>query len=1252
MNFSDLQSALAIKNGQVTIAQGLLTPNIDAMLGSCYLGQSIVISGAKPGPGSGANGTVLIQGLSSFLNILDLPVVASFLIDQDGNAQAMIKYTLLDDLPGPNDWRFSKSFPNMPQVVDWNQTYENPLTLPLDGLSLFNSFYVVVSGDRQEPVFNVALKTGINFVGNLHPTGILGMVESLFGGTAPLKLIGTIVIPGPTATTFPMAPLQFPWTVTGIVPGILLQADLGLSTSFGKMTFGETALRIYSPTSTTWLDANPSWQPVLAYLGKLAIPSASLSVDLTAPIAIGADDLLLFGHFEGFTLGNLASLADFSGPDNLIAQMPDQIKSAGDALGKLELTQASIEVTLDLSTRRFGVSYVSATVGMPALNWSVWQDHFKVDSILTRFAVSSPFDSKQRSVEVSLFGSIEIEGVPVNVIASNRDSFTVYAEMADKQTIPLKRLMSEYVPGVPAPSDLTIDTLRVSVAPFKSYAMALAVAQQPEPWKISLGPKDLQISDVVLAFAYPTGGPVAGSFGGTIAIDGIGSMSMRYDIPGNIVMRAALPNVSLMQVVRGLTNQSLALPGGFDIDFEHTSVLIQKTGDNYLFQLGTEVQNVGILALQIQRVGAQWGYAAGLQMNPHALLTKISGLGGVGDLLELFMLDELLLVVASFADPRFTFPDLAAFNDPSIRAGSLKLPAQSSQLVAGLNVFAQWNFDSSQQQQFLKKFLGVDSASLGIVLQIGENPSQNAKLFAKVNAKVDGLSLAAQFGGLIRNGEPGFFLMGTLIAPIQGHDYQFTVDLLFVANGAYLSGTMMGATTIDLGPFKLGNVALAVGIDWEGIPSLGIAGTIDIETFESSLAVFFNANQPAQSLVAGSVSDLTLKNILDTLTGNAIPSEIDGLLDQFGIFGTNEFEVPASLGDDLDNLRIDKVSAAFAASHVTIPAVSTQVLLVVNTRGSLWYLTDMTDEMKHYRLKKDGATIKVSVEPQFYLAPEATFIGEIPFQQGFRINGAMKVLDIKASASIDVSTNKGIAVDAQMDKIVIGSETLFAIAAAQGDGGPRVSVATYQRDSDPVAEFRPPHFYINGGMTMLGLQRHIFASLSKSGFAFDLNGDLIAGVNFDTHCTINSLTDLDVGGSLKIAIGKIDLGPLGSISINTGVAGLLDLSVKGSQIKADVEASFVFAGTTYNLVTLHLDVNAKSLLNLPGMAWEKVKEFLKDLLLDATKWAKAVADGFIDGVKDVEKVLVDFFGKTKEEAKAIWDGLKTVCAATQALFAM
>lgn len=1259
MNFQELKNALKVTAGKLTIHRDTLTPNIRDLLDQCYAGQPIVITGAGPGPGDGENDTIVIQGQSTFLNVQNLPVVASFSLDPSGNVQLWLKYSLLGPNPGPNDWRFSRSFPKLPQVMDWNKTYDDPTTIPLDELFLFNAYYIVTSRNQMEPEFQVELQPGINFVSRMKPTGIIGVVESIFGRSEPLTLYGTIQLPLPGQITPPLGPFKYPWDSDNPVPGIMLQASLGVNWDIGALKFQKTVFRIYTPVTTDWFRSNPTYPPFIYYTGSLSIPSADIEVDMGIPVEIGGNELLLLGNFHGVSIGKLAGLLDIAGTSDLISQMPDEIKQAGDALGKLELTHASIDMVFDKTN--CGILGVSLTIGMPELNWKIWKDHFEIHNIFCRFdidfgdnlnvipKVNRPISGKSK-ITVTVYGTLEIETVPCNVYASSAQGFTVYAELAEKQTIPLKQLMQTYVPGIPAPSDLTINVLRASVSAFKSYSMALAMANKPNPWVIPIGPTDLIVSDVTLFFTYQ--GSIAGSFGGTIALGDFASMSIRYDIPGDILIRAMLPDVSLMQLVGLLTNQKVVLPGDFDIRFTDSSVLMKKQNQNYLFQLATEVNQFGSLAFQIQNIAGKWGFAAGFDLS----LGKPSALSGLSFLEffeEFFALRKFMLVVSSFDNPGFQFPDLAAFQNPAISAKKISLPAQAEGVVAGLNVYAEWVINTADKQQnLLMKLLGLDPV-LGITLQVSENPARNSRLYVSYSTTLCGLPMNCKFGGQISDGSIGLFLTGTVTVNIQGHPQSFDVTLLFVENGAFISADMKGPTAIDFEVFKLSNLALEAGVTWEGIPSLGVAGTIDVDKFESSIAVFFDSAEPQKSMVAGALCDLNLKDILDTLTGDIIPSEIDAVLEKVSISGTHSFEIDASLADDLDNLRLDRVSAAFQnEGKVSIPSQASQTLLVVNTPGSLWYLTDLFT-MKHYQLKRNGARICVSLEAQIYCAPQDTNIGTIRFQQGFFINGHLEFFGFNLTATIEISINKGIAVDAAMDRIVIGNENLFSITAKKGPGGPVVNIATFTQPDQQNEAFRPPHFFIDGQLKILGLSESVYVNVTKNGLEFDLKNHMNPLLSYELHGSFDSLTKMNVGGSVKAGIPKIDLGPLGKINLETGVGGALDIGVNGDDIYARIKAGFALAGERFTLPDINLDIHTDSLKQLPDILFDMVREFLKDLFTDPEKWAKYVVDGIIEGVEDMAKVLVDVFGKTAKEAAEIIAKVTTkVCSLTTALFHM
>ena len=620
------------------------------------------------------------------------------------------------------------------------------------------------------------------------------------------------------------------------------------------------------------------------------------------------------------------------------------------------------------------------------------------------------------------------------------------------------------------------------------------------------------------------------------------------------------------------------------------------------------MEGLGSFAFEARKVsGSQWGFAAGLDLSA-GQPSKVPGLSAISRFEKAFRLQKLMLVMSSFENANFQFPDLAQFNNPLINAKKLSLPSQANGVTAGLNIFGEWALDTkNKQHNLLRKLLRLHP-TLGVTLQVGENPEKNAKLFVRYDTKLNGHPFEVEFGGMVQSGEIGLFLTGTATVKIQKQPQTFDVNMIFVENGAFISADMKGPSAVHFGAFKLSELALEIGVDWEGVPSLGIAATIDGANFDSSIAIFFDSADPAKSLVAGAVSDLTLKDVVDTLAGKAVPSAIDPFprpstrcSTRSGSRGRTSSRSPGNLAQELDHLQFDKVSAAFQSQGgARIPASSSRLHLVVGSKGSVWYLTDLTT-MRHYQLKKKGSQIVVSVEAQFYCAPQATSIGTIRFPQGFYINAALEFLGFEASATININANKGVAIDAQMDKIVIGNEFLFCIKEDKGKGGPKVSAATFSQPKQPVKAFRSPHFYINGKLEMLGLSEGIFITLSEKGFEFDLNGHLLPGVFFEVKGYFAGPKHLGVSGTVKVGLGTINLGPIGKIHINSDAEGTVGIEVHGNTITATLKANFEVAGKKHRIGTFHLDVKGKALAQLPETLLKEAEQVLREFFGKALK---------------------------------------------------
>ena len=540
MDFERLQQALAIAGDTVTISRSSIL-DIAHIQDSCYGGQDIVLSEARPGDGDGRDLTVVRTGKSSFLGRGNLPVVATFKLVTGGspNPTDTVIVTLRYILPA--GWKFSHSFPNLPKVTDWRKTVADPMSVPLDDLEFDSAAFVVAS--QPQPGEEPQLEAGINFVGKLRvpnqdPAGVTGAVRSAFGYEKDqLTIAGTIRLPRDGEITTPLKPSERPWERQPVPPGILLRANLNCEVPLGgssgsQLKFGGVCLRIYSPTSSGWLAANSTCAPVLAYTGTLNLPGAGVTCSIAALQELGGNELLLAGRFTGASIEKLASLADIGGSNDLLAPMC-VLHNAVEKLPKLELMSASIAISMKKAG--FEVTSASVMIGMPNLHWPVFSDQFVIRSVSALIDIDSPFGApatdpfsrfrRKHRVNVTLFGTLEIFQTLFDFTATTRDPFTLNARLAAGETIPLSSLFRKYPNCVPSLGpNVAIDYLAFTAQHSNAdstYSFACRVKSEPKLEII----RGVALSEVVVSLRVtsPRGGGtrVDGSVGAVLNVAGV-----------------------------------------------------------------------------------------------------------------------------------------------------------------------------------------------------------------------------------------------------------------------------------------------------------------------------------------------------------------------------------------------------------------------------------------------------------------------------------------------------------------------------------------------------------------------------------------------------------------------------------------------------------------------------------------------------------------------------------------------------------
>lgn len=1237
MTTLNLQNELTPNNGLVELSRQMLNAGLAPLLDRYNQSHPLTLTDATLSTADDAQ-TAVLSGRSSYLGVPNAPVTARFALTTAGDVSATLKYQLRDALPNEAAWKFAWSFPALPSVWNYATRATAGATVTsliaqqkpfVESLFLFDTYFVLATHAHTDPDWNIPLVAGLNFISRLRPLGALGVLENTFNQTETLTLYGPVNFVQSGESTAPLKDRERPWE-RPTAPGLHLQAPLG-QLSLGPLALSDLVLQIYTPLTQEWLTANVTFAPRYGYAGQLTIPSAGITLGLSAEMLWNQPGTMVYAKCAGVSLGALSQLADVVGGLDLNAVLPKELQSAVKALKQLELTELAFP--LSLTSTGVGLQSMEITLGLPSLVWQVWSDDLQVRNLACRFLIDDPLTQPTLRNAI-LMGVMEIEGVAVTVQASVKDNFTLTAWLSEGVTIPLKKLLTKYAKDIPAPSDLDINYLLASFSSDRSYSFAAYLADKPKPWVISVGKEDLTLTNLALDLSKTSTTPVAGRFSGSATLGNKYLLQLDYALPGDVQLRSTFLDLSLRRLIDLVANQAVTLPKNFDFDIASLIVLVKKQGNNYTFQAMADLPNLGMLGFEARRLAdGKTGFAAGLSLATGGL-SQLSGLKELGALEKMVSLQKLLIVVASFEDSKFAFPDAAGFNQPALVTKAVSLPSGVGGVKAGLNILAEWMLkDTNQNERLVKILLGLGGTEQ-VVVQVGSNPASDTRLMLARRAKINGQPFDYIFGVQLTQGAASLFLTGTLTLNIQKTPQTFNLTTVFVPSGACLSASMKGGTPIDCGPFQISNLGLVIGVNLSGVPSLGITANINVKNFSSSIALFFDSANPSKSLVAGAVSDLTLKDVVGNLIGGNIKSStLDDILESVAIGGTQAFNLPTTLATDLNNRNLANIAAAFAKANMSLPATADQLLLVVAEADKTWYLTDLT-KMRYYQVKRKGNDLVASVEAQLYFAPQVTSIGGITFPMGYYLNAAIEFLGFEAQVTIQINQGQGMMVDAYAEKLVIGSQQLFCLSSVDGKTGPRISIATLQQPKHAVPEFRPPHFYINGSLTMLGIKQSVLASATKQGLTLLIAGELVALVDFDLAVTVKK-SGFNLSGKVTAGVDKLNLGALGKLDLDTDIEAAITLSADANNIKSAVEASFELLGEEIRIAKFGLDVKTPALANLGKVLISKAEEQAKELYKDADRWANAVKKGVISEVDDVEQVLTKTFGKSSKEAKKL-----------------
>ena len=1141
------------------------------------------------------NDQVIITGITTlFANGVSYIVTIHGYYNQQGVVEVNASFNMSDGTQ--YNLNFSDIFTTLPYFsLDQSTAY-------LAQLNIINSSFILSTCEGT--FFNKKCEAAFNYYGSCQINELIPSLK--FDFSTPISVNGYIIAPTDHAVPARIYFANQPWQMENKAPGIYLCAELPVVPFEDDLNIDNVCFRFYSPISETWCQDNNTYHPVSALCCVIDIPSADNKVSVECLNPCSLTDITFYGICNNFIISDLAQLGSVTNDADLIEYLPTNIKNQFEKLPNLSLYMLSVQIY------QGKINNIGLMVGCQNINANILGN---VD--LSLGSVSFMLNPVHGTTVVTLDGEITLFDASFD-ISFDPSNKIMNGSLKKQTSLPLNNLLPQ-LPDFISSRSLDIDSLELCATDSdstKSMEFSGGLAAVPG-WTIELGPApQLTIESIGLMVDVNS----TASFCGLLTISEAIKLYIRYDYPGDMLLTGQLPNVSLRDLTDALVNQPLSLPDDFNPTFDDCQIAIDYHADSCVLQLTSVTEDLGPLSIQIQKNGAQWGIAVGIELETQ--YSTLPSLNIVKQFNEIFNFNQFTVVVSSFKDEHFIFPTIPDQNGVN---KEITIPNDGS-LLTGLNLYTKADFKStSPNGRLLDKFLDFGS-EFDIVLQIGGESKDQTMLYSSYKTSIKGHPLNCDFGAHLKNESLSLFLHGTMSVNIQNSPQDFSVTMDFVENGAFLSGSMLGADAVQYSVFQLNDLALEVGIDLEGIPSVGVMATIVDDSFESSVALFFDSADPAKSLIAGALGDLSADQVLDCFVGNKGHSHIDSLLVHISIAGTNEFSISSSNATDLDNRDINKIiDICNSEGDLQLPTTPQDVSLIVKTTGEKWYLTDMAN-MRHYTLTKTGNNIIVETQAQLYCAPQPTLIANKTLPEGFYVNGKLTFFGFELIASIDIEPNQGISIIADMGQINIGPDDQFVLIEKPGNDGPELSLSTYFRPNISQPDYVPPHFSISGELNLLGLQESITANATDNGFNFDLTGELLSLIVFDLGGLFNEIHGVTIEGKLLIEYDQsINCFGYGIAHFKGTVECPITINIDANLAEAVISIKFTFAGNPASIGPKTLDIDNNFFNKIYDIVIDYIATYIGNELSNYKKWVEYIQKGLITGVKSIVEVCKELY---------------------------
>jgi hypothetical protein len=752
-----------------------------------------------------------------------------------------------------------------------------------------------------------------------------------------------------------------------------------------------------------------------------------------------------------------------------------------------------------------------------------------------------------------------------------------------EQRISIAEVLHEFdiTPPVDLPAWLGTESIDFQIEP-EGWSAHAKVANGPG-WTLPLVPglpsPVATFRNIALDIARLSG-TSTGTLSGTMELGGQITFTTEIALPGDLTFTGTIPSLSLSQLIHRF-DATAAFPTGFDPTLKNSLVAIEKKDAIWSLFVATTIPGIGDFTFGFDPRSRSYRFQGDLAVNSPA---SLPGLGAIAPLVELVSFTNPKLIITTYEQPRFRFEGNArpqTTSDPSLLA--------------------------------IQRLLGLGgSLALDVISVSVPDPSKRSSAAMRFQLRgFDGL-----IGMGLRDGKPSVFLD----AKWSG----CTVGAMATPTGALIYGSSAPRMTIEFARVTIRDFAVAIGVSWSGVPTIGLLGTFDTSDFESSVCVVLDSTEMARSAFAAAVDQLTLFQIQKIFTPQIATTVLSDVLSKIAVRGLSVRTIPTSTATTLDSLDLDAIAQMLVEHHVLAEKRRPEELRAfVNAPGMLWHITDLR-EMRHYKLQRVGNDIRVEMQAQLYYAPQDLSLGTFELRQGQWLIGTLDLFVVKARVQIEMSTSE-MRAEAELDRVTIGGTQFFDLTDASGTKGPRFSLLTKDRED------ASKHITITGRLVVLGTNFLTTAlHLTKDGVAFSVSKDVTPTVAVTLAGIAADVFHANINGTALVRYPAFDLGDLGRFSFPVEVMGAIDASTAGGTPRASVGGQVWFGFGKIALPSIPLTV---PLSQLESFLLEPVKKAVR-AAISGDQWLQLVGTGgiVVPAITSVVTVATKHFGRSLTQA--------------------